>query len=123
MKASLASQFLGIAALSSCALAVVTLPIVGNRDLHRALKGRIQKRQTITDILANNQTSGSYVVQTTVGTPPQPVSFQLDTGSSDVWMLSSSADLCNNVTAQREYGPCVSACELATKIQRQRYTH
>jgi hypothetical protein len=35
-----------------------------------------------------------YWVNITVGTPPQPLAVQLDTGSSDLWIPSSHADVC-----------------------------
>lgn len=35
-----------------------------------------------------------YYVDVEVGTPPQKLQLQLDTGSSDVWVLASSASIC-----------------------------
>jgi len=35
-----------------------------------------------------------YFINVTVGTPPQPFSLQLDTGSSDIWFPSVNADVC-----------------------------
>ena len=55
--------------------------------------------------LARRQTSGTvqaglnnelvlYLINVTVGTPPQPFSLQLDTGSSDIWFPAANADVC-----------------------------
>lgn len=35
-----------------------------------------------------------YWVNVTVGTPPQSLALQLDTGSSDMWILSNKAQTC-----------------------------
>lgn len=35
-----------------------------------------------------------YLINVTVGTPPQPFSLQLDTGSSDIWFPAANADVC-----------------------------
>jgi hypothetical protein len=35
-----------------------------------------------------------YFINVTVGTPGQPFSLQLDTGSSDIWFPSVNADIC-----------------------------
>lgn len=35
-----------------------------------------------------------YFINVTVGTPPQPLSLQLDTGSSDIWFPAASSNIC-----------------------------
>ena len=35
-----------------------------------------------------------YIINMTVGTPGQPFSVQLDTGSSDIWIPSVDSDIC-----------------------------
>ena len=35
-----------------------------------------------------------YFINCTVGTPPQPFSLQIDTGSSDIWFPAVNADVC-----------------------------
>ncbi|KAE9366916.1 acid protease [Stipitochalara longipes BDJ] len=109
MKAPIASAIVAVAALSSCAIAVVTLPIA-RKTQHSS---QIRRRDPITEILGNNETGGLYTADAIVGTPPQKITFQIDTGSSDVWMLSSTADLCTNpvLQAQRRRGGCISPFE------------
>ncbi|RDA92694.1 putative aspartyl protease [Ophiocordyceps camponoti-saundersi (nom. inval.)] len=48
----------------------------------------------------NNLTGGGFYAQFSVGTPPQPLSFLLDTGSSDTWVNSVDASLCHNAQQQ-----------------------
>ncbi|RYP75186.1 hypothetical protein DL771_002511 [Monosporascus sp. 5C6A] len=54
--------------------------------------------------LHNNVTGGGYYAEVSVGTPPQTVSLILDTGSSDVWVLDSNANLCTSSRMQEENG-------------------
>ncbi|MCJ1394695.1 hypothetical protein MMC18_007575 [Xylographa bjoerkii] len=35
-----------------------------------------------------------YLINVTIGTPPQPFGLQLDTGSSDIWVPATNADVC-----------------------------
>jgi predicted aspartyl protease len=113
MKAPTASAILAVAALSSYAFAVVTLPIARiPQD-----SSQLRRRDSITEILGNNETGGLYTADATVGTPAQKITFQIDTGSSDVWLLSSTADLCTDTALQRQRrrGGCISPCEFICK--------
>lgn len=65
---------------------------------------RLARRQTIAEPLANNQ--NLYFANVTVGTPGQALSLQIDTGSSDVWMTSSSADFCQGSSSYYQ-DPCL----------------
>ncbi|TGO57711.1 hypothetical protein BOTNAR_0196g00120 [Botryotinia narcissicola] len=58
---------------------------------------RVEERaDTVTASLGNALTSGLYYANVTVGTPAQALSLQIDTGSSDVWVPSSSASICED---------------------------
>ena len=48
-----------------------------------------------------------YMANVTIGTPPQDIALAIDTGSSDIWMLSSKADICNDVRDERDGNGCV----------------
>jgi hypothetical protein len=113
MKAPIVSAILAVAALRSCALAVITLPIARiPQD-----SSQLRRRDSITEILGNNETGGWYTAEASVGTPAQKITFQIDTGSSDVWALSSTADLCTDAALQRQLrGGCVSPCESIKKV-------
>lgn len=90
MRSSLA---LSLLALEASAVAVAAQRVVGidfekrPKNVDRALR----KRQgPIMETLTNE--GYLYFANVSVGTPPQPISLQIDTGSSDVWMSSSQAD-------------------------------
>ena len=55
----------------------------------------------------NNATGGMYMANITVGTPPQDISLILDTGSSDIWLLSSQADICENLSDEENGLGCI----------------
>jgi hypothetical protein len=56
---------------------------------------RLRRRQgTPEATIYNAQGNLLYLVNTTVGTPPQEISLQLDTGSSDIWIPTSSSSIC-----------------------------
>ncbi|KAL7927111.1 aspartic peptidase domain-containing protein [Trichoderma austrokoningii] len=63
----------------------------------------LARRATVNGVLSNQQIQGGYFLNVEVGTPPQNITLQLDTGSSDVWVPSSNADICTQVT-QRNPG-------------------
>ena len=53
-----------------------------------------RQARTIQEIINNDRTKGGYFATCKVGTPGQDVTLQLDTGSSDIWVPDSSADIC-----------------------------
>ncbi|EGS22932.1 uncharacterized protein CTHT_0014100 [Thermochaetoides thermophila DSM 1495] len=64
----------------------------------------LNRRGTFAENLINNVAGGGYFIEVQIGTPPQPVTMLLDTGSSDAWVLSREADLCKSRELQELYG-------------------
>lgn len=104
MKASALSSAVAVAALSSCAHAVFTMNIQRNPEITNLRKRGLQLRSTITESLNNNATGGDYIAKVNVGTPAQSITLAIDTGSSDVWLMDVSADLCVDPSLQAQNG-------------------
>ncbi|KAB8275513.1 aspartic peptidase domain-containing protein [Aspergillus minisclerotigenes] len=61
-------------------------------------------------VLEKRKYAGLYWVNANVGTPPQPVQLQVDTGSSDVWMFGpQSCDLNTSPCLGNAYDPTLSS--------------
>ncbi|EXJ72475.1 uncharacterized protein A1O5_04980 [Cladophialophora psammophila CBS 110553] len=81
----------------------IALPFT--RKLSASPAGR--KRQAFSSPLT--PLSSSYYIDVTIGTPPQPLSLVLDTGSSDVWAYSpAAASSCPGCT-ESYYDPAQSS--------------
>lgn len=65
--------------------------------------GLRKRAGTQQEVIDNSQARGGYFATCTLGTPGQHVTLQLDTGSSDIWVPSSSASVCDD-----------NACELGS---------
>lgn len=93
--------------LASPALAIVSFPISRRTDVAAGvvLRRDLFGRATITETLQNNGTL--YQADVTVGTPPQQFSLQLDTGSSDVYIMDMNCDQCVSAAVQaKNHGGC-----------------
>lgn len=104
-------KFIG-AALGAASLLAAIAPVVGDaspgvvgfnfekRRVDASTAPHLSKRQskTVTAAVANEVQL--YFINVTVGTPGQPFSLQLDTGSSDIWFPSSTLDLCEQDLAE-----------------------
>jgi hypothetical protein len=97
----------GLAALP-CAIAKKVVPLSFSRAGLRHDHGLSRRGGTYSQELNNNLTGGGYYTEVSLGTPPQPVTLILDTGSSDVWVLDSHADLCRSPALQARYGDCLA---------------
>lgn len=68
--------------------------------------GQLHKRDGTVD-LAIGAKSLTNIVNITVGTPPQPITLTLDTGSSDTIVLTKESDFCiKNAGACPSEGYC-----------------
>jgi hypothetical protein len=91
-------------ALISPALAVVKLPIARRADYHPDIVAghNLFARTPISESLLNNKTL--YQATVTVGTPAQTFSLDIDTGSSDVYIIATNADQCTSASVQDSAG-------------------
>lgn len=68
------------------------------------LQGLTRRQTTDMASLLNNITNGAYVTTIKVGSPEQTLTLQVDTGSSDTWLPSTQAQICQ--TGGCFFGSC-----------------
>ncbi|KAE8447062.1 hypothetical protein EG329_011197 [Mollisiaceae sp. DMI_Dod_QoI] len=67
------------------------------RQIARSVQGNLLKRAaTVNAALTNDENEGLYFANVSVGTPGQNMALQIDTGSSDVWVPSNTAQICGD---------------------------
>ncbi|RFU32562.1 hypothetical protein B7463_g3780, partial [Scytalidium lignicola] len=70
------------------------MPIARNpRPAHNPL---VRRADTVQAQLQNAEQAGLYAANISVGTPPQDLIVQIDTGSSDLWVPASTAAICQD---------------------------
>lgn len=79
------------------ALKVIKFDLESNRH-------RLSKRDAFADILDYYPQHSAYTINVTVGTPPQPITLQFDTGSSDIWVNTAANPLCSGANATCQGG-------------------
>jgi len=61
---------------------------------------QVRRRDTTFEAaISNRLDKGGYFINCQLGTPSQNLTLQLDTGSSDIWVPSSSAKICSSTSA------------------------
>lgn len=104
----------GLVAAGTASAGVVSVPFEKRFLDSNPLPPLLRRDGTVSLDALNNITGGGYYAQFSVGTPPQKLSFMLDTGSSDTWVNSVDADLCTDSIIQQEVGEfCSKQCKSA----------
>src|SRR5450756_876669 len=65
--------------------------------INEVLSRRDAGSKSFTEVINNIGAGNGYTANISVGTPPQPLTLGIDTGSTDTWVLSNTADICLNV--------------------------
>jgi hypothetical protein len=106
-----AAAVVGAASAASLSVPVSRQPFArGLARLKRDDNDGDRDGETIDLQALNNITGGGYYAEFAVGTPPQNISFLLDTGSSDTWVNSVESNLCTSTTMQSQLGYCLTQC-------------
>lgn len=67
------------------------------------------------EVIQNLGAGGGYTTNVTVGTPPQTLTLGVDTGSTNTWVLSNTADFCVNKSLQTRERTCAGGTFNADK--------
>ncbi|KAK5991102.1 putative aspartic-type endopeptidase opsB [Cladobotryum mycophilum] len=96
----------GLLAATTVSAGVVSVPFAKRYPVDDTVPSLIRRDGTVDLRALNNITGGGYYAEFGIGTPPQNLSFMLDTGSSDTWVNSVDADLCSDELEQEQNGYC-----------------
>jgi elongation factor G len=71
----------------------------------------VEKRaSTFEEVITNERQKGGYFATCALGTPIQNLTLQLDTGSSDIWVPSPSAEVCRSSSRNSQQGCSFGSC-------------
>lgn len=87
----------------------------------QVVQWNIQRRQTgskfvrradntYEETITNEKGRGGYFASAQLGNPPQNITLQLDTASSDIWVPYSGAAICHSKSLRREPGCYLGSC-------------
>ncbi|EHK18859.1 uncharacterized protein TRIVIDRAFT_88928 [Trichoderma virens Gv29-8] len=94
----------GLIAAGTVSAGIVSIPLEKRYIINDPAPSLLRRDGSISLDALNNITGGGYYAEFSIGTPPQKLSFLLDTGSSDTWVNSVKADLCTSPSVQQTVG-------------------
>lgn len=101
MRIWLESLVLGLLATTQHVGAAKVVSFDISRRAEYGIKDVLRRRdltKSFVEPITNLNAGHGYVANVTVGTPPQPLTLGIDTGSTDTWVLSKTANYCVNKT-------------------------
>lgn len=108
-----------ICAIASTLFSVVTADTFSldfKKEIRRDIShSHLYRRQKSVQVPVSNLEI-LYLINITIGTPPQSFSLQIDTGSSDTWVPSRSSDVCQEYPRQCSLGYFVSTLSKTFKL-------
>ena len=101
------SSTIGLAAASIVAQTAAQKVVKFDIRANRPQQPQLVKRATseYRGYLFNDVENGLYSIEVQIGTPGQPFSLQLDTGSTDVWVNAQSSQFCQQGNCLDSYAP------------------
>lgn len=87
---------------------------ITKRHIEPKSGGLARRAQTYEEIITNEKTRGGYFATCKIGTPAQDLTLQLDTGSSDIWVPSSSASVCTTSSSSSSSSSSSEGCTLGS---------
>ena len=84
-------------------------------SLPHLLRRRDAGSKSFTEVINNIGAGNGYTANISVGTPPQPLTLGIDTGSTDTWVLSTTANICLSETLIKEGVTCAHGTFNANK--------
>lgn len=99
------SASLATLAMTSCLLAAVYLSLTGTRTPPAGFQKlqHVARDANAQGVLQTHRMF--YLVNVTVGTPPQPVLLDIDTGSRDTWVQYANSPLCKAGACTASFDP------------------
>ena len=96
-------------------LSISFLPLAYSQVVQWDLQRRViqpevyrRSNEAIETTIKNERARGGYYATIGVGNPSQPLTLQIDTGSSDVWVPSSNAGICTSAESRGcTFGSCM----------------